>query len=101
MKTTESLTSLKVVVSIDQTGGVANTGVWTSLGDKATVSAAADSNQLAYVVTLKSGNTISPGTYTFKFQYNHSQGRRDTGGDRYNVTATTTGSATEFKKGGF
>ncbi|EKX64941.1 hypothetical protein Sipo8835_01135 [Streptomyces ipomoeae] len=101
VKTTQSLTGLKVVVSIDQTGGVASTGVWSSLGDKVTVSSAADSNQLAYVVTLKSGNTIGPGTYTFKFQYNHSQGRRDAGGDRYNVTATSTGSDTEFKKGSF
>ncbi|WP_149826647.1 hypothetical protein [Streptomyces tailanensis] len=101
VKTTESLTSLKVVVSIDQTGGVSHTGTWSSLGDKVTVSAAADSNRLAYVVTLKAGNTIGPGTYTFKFQYNHAQGGRDAGGDRYNVTATSTGSTTEFKKGGF
>lgn len=35
------------------------------------------------------------------FQYNHAQGGRDAGGDRYNVTATSTGSTTEFKKGGF
>ncbi|WP_416985071.1 hypothetical protein [Streptomyces sp. T028] len=101
VKTTEPLTALKVVVSIDQTGGVSNTGVWTDLGDKVSVSSAADSGRLAYVVTLKSGNTIAPGTCTFKFQYNHSQGRRDAGGDRYNVTATTTGSDSEFKKGSF
>ena len=101
VETTASLTSLKVVVSIAQTGGVANTGIWSSLGDKVTVSSASDSGRLAYVVTLKSGNTIGPGTYSFKFQYDHAQGGRDAGGDRYNVTATTTGSATEYDDGGF
>jgi hypothetical protein len=101
VKTTKALTALKVVLRIAQTGGVASTGTWSSLGDKVSVSAAADSSQLAYVVTLKSGVTISAGTYVFQFQYNHSQGNRDAGGDRYNVTATSTASSTEFVKGGF
>ena len=101
VRTTTALTALKVVVRIAQTGSVASTGSWSSLGDKVSVSAAADSSQLAYVVTLKSGVTIGAGTYVFQFQYNHSQGQRDAGGDRYNVTATSTGSSTEFIKGGF
>ncbi|GCB43616.1 hypothetical protein [Streptomyces sp. NL15-2K] len=101
VKSTKTLSSLKVVVKIIQTGGVASTGTWTSLGDKVTVASGATSSELDYVVTLKSGVTLGPGTYVFKFQYNHDQGRRDAGGDRYNVTATTTSSDSEYSKGGF
>ncbi|GAA3803724.1 hypothetical protein ACFS5L_41190 [Streptomyces phyllanthi] len=101
VKSTKSLSSLKVVVKIIQTGGVSNTGTWSSLGDRVSVASAATSGEVDYVVTLKSGVTLEPGTYVFKFQYNHDQGRRDAGGDRYNVTATTTSSESEFRKGSF
>ncbi|MFI6009977.1 hypothetical protein ACIBAG_14335 [Streptomyces sp. NPDC051243] len=101
VQTTKTLKSLKVVVKIVQTGGVASTGTWTNLGDKVSVASASSSGELDYVVTLKPGNTLEPGTYVFRFQYNHNQGNRDAGGDRYNVTATSTGGATEYRKGGF
>jgi hypothetical protein len=100
VKSTKPLTELKVVVRIIQTGGVKHTGFWSSLGDKVTVSQAADSTQLAYVVTLKAGLTLDPGTYVFQFQYNHDQGGRDAGHDRYNVTATAA-SGSETRNGGF
>lgn len=101
VKSTEPLSSLKVVVRLAQTGGVAHTGFWSSLGDKVNMSQAADSNQLAYVVTLKSGVTLGAGTYVFQFQYNHDQGGRDAGGDRYNVTTTSSGSVDAFRAGAF
>ncbi|MEV0643051.1 hypothetical protein AB0I77_50785 [Streptomyces sp. NPDC050619] len=101
VKSTKALKSLKVVVKVIQTGGVADTGVWTSLDDKVSVASGSTSGELDYVVTLKSGVTLDPGTYVFKFGYNHDQGGRDAGGDRYNVTATSTASVTEFRKGGF
>lgn len=101
VQTTKTLKSLKVVVKIAQTGGVASTGTWTNLGDKVSVSSASSSGELDYVVTLKPGNTLEPGTYLFRFQYNHNQGNRDAGGDRYNVSATSTGGTTEYRKGGF
>lgn len=101
VQTTKTLKSLKVVVKITQTGGVASTGTWTNLGDKVSVATASSSGELDYVVTLKSGITIEPGTYVFRFQYNHNQGNRDAGGDRYNVTAASTAGVTEFRKGGF
>ncbi|WP_051827550.1 hypothetical protein [Streptomyces bicolor] len=84
-----------------QTGGVASTGTWTNLGDKVSVASASSSGELDYVVTLKPGITIGPGTYVFRFQYDHNHGNRDAGGDRYNVTATSTAGATEYRKGGF
>lgn len=101
VKSTKALSSLKVVVKIIQTGGVASTGTWTSLGDRVTVHTGGNSGELDYVVTLNAGVTLDPGTYVLKFQYNHDQGTRDAGGDRYNVTATSTASVTEFRKGGF
>lgn len=101
VKSTKPLTSLKVVVKIIQTGGVSSTGWWSNLGDKVSVATGGDSGELDYVVTLKSGNTLGPGTYVFKLQYNHKPGSRDAGGDRYNVTTTSTDSATEYRKGSF
>jgi hypothetical protein len=90
VQSTKTLKSLKVVVKITQTGGVASTGTWSNIGDKVSVSSASSSGELDYVVTLKPGVTLEPGTYIFRFQYNHNQGNRDAGGDRYNVTATST-----------
>ncbi|MGW3650974.1 hypothetical protein [Streptomyces sp. NPDC000878] len=101
VKSTTPLTELKVVVRLAQTGGVAHTGFWSSLGDKVNMSQAADSNQLAYVVTLKPGVTLGAGTYVLQFQYNHDQGGRDAGGDRYNVTTTSSGSVDAFRAGAF
>ncbi|WP_327667658.1 MULTISPECIES: hypothetical protein [unclassified Streptomyces] len=89
----KKLSALKVVVHIAQTGGVANTGVSTSLGDKATVHAAKASDGGAdYVVTLNAGITLDPGTFYFQFGYNHAKGTRDTGHDLWAVATTATGS---------
>ncbi|MGW0576626.1 hypothetical protein ACWD25_11795 [Streptomyces sp. NPDC002920] len=101
VKSTKPLSSLKVVVKIIQTGGVSSSGTWSNLGDKVSVATGASSGELDYVVTLKSGNTLDPGTYVFKFQYNHDQGDRGVGGDRYNVTTVATDSDDEFRSGGF
>ncbi|WP_217205965.1 hypothetical protein [Streptomyces sp. AC550_RSS872] len=101
VQTTKTLKSLKVVVKIAQTGGVASTGTWSNIGDKVSVASSSSSGELDYVVTLKPGNTLEPGTYIFRFQYDHNQGNRDAGGDRYNVTATSTAGATEYRKGNF
>ncbi|MCL6734806.1 hypothetical protein [Streptomyces neyagawaensis] len=101
VQTTKALKSLKVVVKIAQTGGVASTGTWTNLGDKVSVASASASGELDYVVTLKPGVTVDPGTYIFRFQYNHNQGDRAPDGDRYNVTTTSTAGTTEYRKGGF
>ncbi|BBC32468.1 hypothetical protein SGFS_037620 [Streptomyces graminofaciens] len=101
VKSTKPLTSLKVVVRIIQTGGVSSTGVWTSLGDKVAVGQNSTSDQLGYVITLKSGVTLDPGTYVFKVQYNHDQGRRDAGRDLYTVTAVASDSEDKFLSGRF
>ncbi|UUU25343.1 hypothetical protein [Streptomyces sp. DSM 40750] len=101
VKSTKPLTSLKVVVRVIQTGGVSSSGTWTSLGDKVAVGQNSTADQLGYVITLKSGVTLDPGTYVFKVQYNHDQGRRDAGHDRYNVTTVATDSDDEFLSDGF
>ncbi|WP_053743235.1 hypothetical protein [Streptomyces sp. NRRL WC-3618] len=101
VKSTKALSGLKVVFKIIQTGGVANTGTWSSLEGKVSVSSGASSGELDYVITLKPGVTLEPGTYSFAVQYNHAPGHRDAGGDRYNVTTTSTTSVTEYGKGGF
>lgn len=80
---------------------MSSTGAWTSLGDKVAVGQNSTSDQLGYVITLKSGITLAPGTYVFKVQYNHAQGKRDAGRDLYTVTAVTADSDDEFLSGRF
>ncbi|WP_159054767.1 hypothetical protein [Streptomyces dysideae] len=88
VRSTVPITSLKLSVRVIQTGGVADTGVWSSLGDQVEVRSATDSEQLAYYVALKPGVTLQPGTYTFQFGFNHDMGTRDAGRDLWNTVAT-------------
>lgn len=90
--TAKKLTALKIVLHVAQTGGVANTGVWTSLGDEVAVHAAkAPDGGANYVVTLIKGHTVDSGTYVFQFGYNHDKGARDTVHDLWSVVATAVG----------
>ena len=99
--TTKKLSALKVVLHVAQTGGVANTGVWTSLGDRVTVHTGRASDGGAdYVVTLNAGITLGPGTYVFEFQYNHGKGTRDTGHDIWAVVTTAVGDSKEVNQNG-
>ncbi|MDX3644424.1 hypothetical protein [Streptomyces sp. MB09-02B] len=101
VRSTEPITSLKIVVRVIQTGGVSSTGTWTSLGDKVAVGQNSTGEQIGYVITLKSGVTLAPGTYVFKVQYNHAQGTRDAGRDLYTVTAVANGSDDAVVSGRF
>ncbi|NUR03926.1 MAG: hypothetical protein HOY79_47695 [Streptomyces sp.] len=99
--TTKKLSALKVVLHVAQTGGVADTGVWTSLGNKVTVHTGRASDGGAdYVVTLNAGITLDPGTYVFQFQYNHAKGPRDTGHDIWAVVTTAAGDSKEVNQNG-
>jgi hypothetical protein len=88
VRSTVPITSLKVSVRVIQTGGVANTGAWSSLGDQVEIRSAANGNELDYHVVLKPGITLQPGTYTFQFGFNHNPGTRDAGRDLWNIVAT-------------
>ncbi|MFK4105961.1 hypothetical protein ACI2L1_39080 [Streptomyces sp. NPDC019531] len=99
--TTKKLTALKVVLHVAQTGGVANTGVWTSLGDKATVHTAKASDGGAdYVVVLNGGVTLDAGTYVFQFGYNHDEGARETVHDVWSVVTTAAGESAAVSRNG-
>ncbi|MDO0916571.1 hypothetical protein QQM39_38850 [Streptomyces sp. DT2A-34] len=99
--TTKKLTALKVVLHVAQTGGVANTGVWTSLGDKVTVHAGKASDGGAdYVVVLNEGITLDAGTYVFQFGYNHDKGARETVHDIWGVVTTAVGDSSEVYRNG-
>lgn len=101
LTTVKKLSALKVVVHVAQTGGVANTGVWTSLGDRVTVHTGRASDGGAdYVVTLNQGITLDPGTYVFEFQYNHDKGTRDTSHDIWAAVTTAVGDSNEVSRNG-
>ncbi|MFG2549610.1 hypothetical protein ACGFWF_06665 [Streptomyces sp. NPDC048581] len=99
--TTKKLTALKVVLHVAQTGGVANTGVWTSLGDQVTVHTGKASDGGAdYVVVLNEGITLNAGTYVFQFGYNHDKGARETVHDIWGVVTTAVGDSAEVYRNG-
>ncbi|MGW6908580.1 hypothetical protein [Streptomyces sp. NPDC054940] len=99
--TTKKLTALKVVLHVAQTGGVANTGVWTSLGDQVTVHTGKASDGGAdYVIVLNEGITLDAGTYVFQFGYNHDKGSRETVHDIWGVVTTAVGDSDEVYRNG-
>ena len=67
------------------------------------VSVNSDASGLIYTFTLKPGQTVQPGTFTFAAQYSHSS-PHDTSGDTYSLSATTDpahGSTSGSAQGGF
>ncbi|MGD6751192.1 hypothetical protein [Streptomyces sp. BH105] len=89
-KTERELSSLTVELRVAQTGKVNSTGHWRSLP-------AADFKEsvterdgfLVYRWVLRPGRTVPVGEHVFAGQYNHAEGGRDAGADRYSVRGLT------------
>lgn len=100
--TTETVTALVVEIRIARTDGVAKTGHWSSLPEDRTTSEVDTSAEaLLYRFTLKPGNALAPGTYTFAAQFDHAADARSLAGDTYAVTTTSAASADAAVTGGF
>jgi hypothetical protein len=100
--TTETITALVVEIRIARTDGVAKTGHWSSLPEDRTTSEVDTSAEaLLYRFTLKPGNALAPGTYTFAAQFDHAAAARSLAGDTYAVTTTSAASAGAAVTGGF
>jgi hypothetical protein len=97
---TAPVSSLKVALSIQQTGGVANTGTWSTIGNEAVAAVRAGSTSVNYEFTLAVGVTLSPGRYSFGVQYNHAAGSRSTAHDLYAVVAAASPSGPQQGAGG-
>jgi hypothetical protein len=97
---TMPVNSLKVAVSIQQTGAVASTGTWSTIGSKAVASIRTGSTTVDYKFTLASGVTLPPGRYSFGVQYNHAAGPRSSAHDLYAVVAVASASGTQQGAGG-
>lgn len=93
--TTAPLSSLKVAVRIIQTGGVASTGTWSSVGGNANAAVSTTGSAVNYEFTLRPGVVLQPGRYVFEVQYNHNAGSRSTAHDLYAVAATASSSGTQ------
>lgn len=88
VKSAKPLTSLTVELRIARTEGVKPTGAWRSLPpDDFTSSTRTEDGFLVYRWELKKGRTAPAGTHVFAGQYDHAQGGRDAGPDRYTATA--------------
>ncbi|MEU0668184.1 hypothetical protein ABZ508_17970 [Streptomyces lavendulocolor] len=96
------LTALTVDLRVAQTGGVAGTGHWrTRPAEDFTVSVREEDGALRYTWTLKPGRTAPAGRHVFAGQYNHAEGARSAGADRFTVTATDDSGERTTKSGGF
>lgn len=90
LKTSETLTALKVTVSVAKTPGLTSRGGTKSVpGASVSVAVTDQPDALLYTFTLSSADEVGPGTYTFTAKYTHDSDTRDAGGDVYEATATT------------
>ncbi|SFF17154.1 hypothetical protein SAMN05216251_10989 [Actinacidiphila alni] len=87
LTTTRPLTSLTVEVRVARTAGVSSTGSWTTESGATAATVSVEGDDLVYRWTLDSGQTLAAGDHTFSAQFDHAQGDRDAGGDRYSVQA--------------
>ncbi|MFE2035141.1 hypothetical protein ACFXBB_18200 [Streptomyces scopuliridis] len=96
--TDRPLTSLTLELRVAQTGGVRNTGSWRSLPEEDfTLSVRPETGALVYRWTLKDGVTVPAGEHVFAAQYDHAEGARDAGDDRYTALATGSGRTVEVR----
>ncbi|MFJ2443503.1 hypothetical protein ACIOWG_24285 [Streptomyces sp. NPDC087658] len=97
LTTERPLTSLTVELRVAQTGGVRATGSWHSLPEEdfTTTVRPADDGTLVYRWTLKDGVTVPAGEHVFAGRYDHGEGGRDAGDDRYRATAAGSGRTAE------
>ncbi|WP_228975924.1 hypothetical protein [Streptomyces sp. DH12] len=99
--TATALRELTVELRVARTGGVAPTGNWRTLpADDFAVSTREEAGALVFTWTLRPGRGVPAGQHVFAAQYNHAEGGRDARGDRYTVTATSTGGARAAVTGG-
>lgn len=92
LKTSETLTALKVTVRVAKTPGLTSRGGTKSVpGASVTTGVTEQADALLYTFTLASADEVAPGTYTFTAKYTHDAGGRDAGGDTYEAVATTAG----------
>nr|WTA00119.1 hypothetical protein OH820_34750 [Streptomyces sp. NBC_00857] len=92
IKAERPLNSLTVELRVAQTGGVKDTGSWRSLPvEDFVVSARMEDGDLVFRWTLKDGVVVPAGEHVFAGQYDHAEGGRDAGDDRYSAVATSSG----------
>ncbi|MFJ8692382.1 hypothetical protein [Streptomyces roseolilacinus] len=97
-----ALTGLTVELRVAQTGGVADTGNWRTLpAGHFTASVREEKNAVVYTWTLREGRTVPVGQHVFAGQYNHAEGGRDAGGDRFTATAIGADGERATVTGGF
>jgi hypothetical protein len=94
-----AVSSLKVAVTIQQTGGVANAGTWSTIGNQAVAAVGSSSTAVDYEFTLATGVPLPPGQYSFGVQYNHPAGR-STAHDLYAVVTVASATGTQQGAGG-
>ncbi len=88
VQTKRPLTAFTVELRIARTGGVNDTGHWSTLpAADFTVSVGERDGALVYRWTLKAGRTVPAGRHVFAGQYNHAEGGRDAKDDVYTATA--------------
>jgi len=86
--TTRAIHALHAVVTVSGGASVQSTGSWATLPATAiTVATKQTAGGLVYDITLKPGQTLQPGAYTFGLQFDHPAAGHNFALDAYTVTS--------------
>jgi endoglucanase len=89
LSNTGALTALSVTIIVQRTTGVSFSGLYNTVGGQITQAYSSTSSAVTYTFTLNSGQTLSPGSYTFAAQTSGNGTTHPVAGDTYTVTYTT------------
>ena len=86
---TGTLTALSVTIVVQRTTGVSFSGQYNTVGGQIAQANSSTSSAVTYTFTLNSGQTLSPGSYTFAAQSSGNATTHPVAGDTYSVSYTT------------
>ena len=86
---TGTLTALSVTIVVQRTTGVSFSGQYNTVGGQIAQANSSTSSAVTYTFTLNSGQTLSPGSYTFAAQSSGNGTTHPVAGDTYSVSYTT------------
>jgi endo-1,4-beta-xylanase len=85
---TSRLTSLTVTIVVQRTTGVSFSSMYNTVGGGILMSNSSTSSAITYTFTLTSGQSVSPGSFTFAAQMGGSGTTHPTSGDTFTVTSS-------------
>ncbi|MCD0442026.1 hypothetical protein LO763_00085 [Glycomyces sp. A-F 0318] len=101
LRNDEALTELSVELRVAIGEGLQSTGAWTTDSRLSDAQVAEEDGYLVYRWTLRDGEVLPAGEYTFAGQFNHGSGPRSADDDDYTFEAATESGEDGRAEGGF